>query len=54
MTTTLLDQVRVAVEAKPDNVALLQGEQSLTYREMWDAAGRLASVLASRLPPPAD
>ena len=54
MTTTLLDQVRVAVEAKPDNVALLQGERSLTYREMWDAAGRLASVLASRLPPPAD
>ncbi|MFI7409572.1 amino acid adenylation domain-containing protein [Streptomyces sp. NPDC049627] len=43
---TVPELIAERVAAAPDTVALVAGEQTLTYGELWAAAGRLAACLA--------
>jgi len=48
MTPGLLDDlVRDAAERAPDAVAMVDGERTATYAELWERAGRLACLLQS-------
>ncbi|MDO5630120.1 MAG: AMP-binding protein, partial [Mobilicoccus sp.] len=42
---TLVDILAVTVDAHADDLAIDTGEEVLTYRQMWDAAGAVASDL---------
>ncbi|MCB2078684.1 MAG: AMP-binding protein [Novosphingobium sp.] len=52
--TTMVDAARKALADDPDHLLLIEGERSLTRREGWDAALRLAAFFLSRGLKPGD
>ena len=52
--TTLVDAARAALVTDPDHTLLIEGTQTLTRRECWDQALRLASFFLSRGLKPGD
>ncbi|MSA97277.1 hypothetical protein GKF99_04130 [Finegoldia sp. BIOML-A2] len=45
----ILDLIKERVDELPEQVALLSGDSSITYKELWDKSDRLAGFISENM-----